>query len=285
MNSILEIRPADQSDKTKIEYFLKYEFFIHQHLDWQPVLNWLGTQPFFIALHKEEIVGCLAAPSEVNDIAWVRLFACSSLYSRKDIWNLLFNRIIFSSQGKLSVIAVLGMQQWFVELLMTQSFHVHQNIIVLEWVNQIIPPSSPIPGLQIHPVKFDDLDEVARLDARCFAPIWQLPIVSMQKAYKQSGYSTIAVYQGKIIGYQMSTESLSSSHLARLAVDSQFQGKKIGRALLMDLFSHCSKTGIHKITVNTQDDNLSSKALYSRMGFIQKKEKYPVLLRKIDNLP
>ena len=89
MNSILEIRPADQSDKTKIEFFLKYEFFIHQHLDWQPVLNWLGTQPFFIALHKEEIVGCLAAPSEVNDIAWVRLFACSSLYSRKDIWNLL----------------------------------------------------------------------------------------------------------------------------------------------------------------------------------------------------
>ncbi len=79
----------------------------------------------------------------------------------------------------------------------------------------------------------------------------------------------------------MSTESYSSAHLARLAVDPDFQGNNIGKILLVDLFTHYETTGIHKITVNTQDDNFSSKALYSRMGFIQTEEKYPVLIRRI----
>jgi ribosomal protein S18 acetylase RimI-like enzyme len=125
------------------------------------------------------------------------------------------------------------------------------------------------------------LSGVAHLDARCFAPLWQLPEPSLKKAYQHAGYTTVAIHEGRIIGYQMSTESYSSAHLARLAVDPEYQGKNIGKVLLFDLFSHYATTGIDKITVNTQDDNFSSKALYSHMGFIQTEEKYPVLIRRI----
>ncbi len=250
-------------------------------MDWQPVLNWLGFQPFYLAIHDGEIIACLAAPSEVNEVAWVRLFACSSLYSRTEIWNLLFERVTTSYQGKVSTIAVLGIHQWFVDLLLNQSFMLHQNIIVLEWFDQIFSQPESIPGLIIRPVGIEELSEVALLDAQCFAPIWQLPEHSLKKAYQQAGYTTVAIHETRIIGYQMSTESYSSAHLARLAVDPEFQGKNIGKVLLLDLFSHYTKSGIHKITVNTQDDNFSSKALYSRMGFIQTEEKYPVLIRRI----
>lgn len=281
MDSTIEIRPAIQSDKSNLDLFLRYEFYIHQHLDWQPALNWLGHQPFYLALRDGEIIGCLAAPSEVNNVAWVRLFACSSLYSRKEIWNLLFDRIISSAHGNITTIAVLGIHQWFNDLLLSESFHLHQRIIVFEWTSQTIPATPSIPGLQIRLAKFEELEQVVILDAHCFAPIWQLPIESMQKAYQQSGYATVAIYEGKIIGYQMSTASLSTAHLARLAVDPKFQGRKIGKALLLDLFSYCLESGIYKLSVNTQDDNYSSKALYSQMGFLQTEEKYPVLLQKI----
>lgn len=281
MYSSLEIRPATESDQAKLDFFLRFQFFIHQHLDWQPALDCLGFQPFFLAIHDGEIIACLAAPSEVNDVAWVRLFACSSLYSRIEIWNLLFNKIISSYQGKISTVAVLGIHQWFVNLLLKQSFMVHQNIITFDWFNMIVSQPQSLTGLMIKPVEFIDLNEVANLDARCFTPIWQLPLRSLEKAYRQAGYTTVAIYQGRIIGYQMSTESYSSAHLARLAVDPDFQGNNIGKALLFDLFSHYSASGIHKITVNTQDDNFSSKALYSHMGFIQTDEKFPVLIRKI----
>lgn len=281
MYSSFEIRSATESDQTKLNFFLRYEFFIHQHLDWQPVLDWLGFQPFYLAIHDGEIIACLAAPSDVTDVAWVRLFACSSLYPRNDVWKLLFEKIITSYQGKISTIAVLGIHQWFVDLLLKQSFMVHQNIIVFEWFNNILSPPQSLSGLKIKRAEFDELSDVANLDIRCFAPLWQLPEHSMKKAYQQAGYTTVAAYQGRIIGYQMSTESYSSAHLARLAVDPDFQGNNIGKILLFDLFTHYSTSGIHKITVNTQEDNFSSKALYSRMGFIQTDEKYPVLIRRI----
>lgn len=281
MYSSLEIRPATENDQAKLNSFLRYEFFIHQHLDWQPVIDWLGFQPFYLAIHDGEIIACLAAPSDVTDVAWVRLFACSSLYSRIEVWNLLVDRVITSYQGKISTIAVLGIHQWFVDLLLRQSFIVHQNIITFDWFTNIISPPNSLPGLVIKSAEFVELSEVANLDARCFAPLWQLPEQSMKKAYQQAGYSTVAIYEGKIIGYQMSTESFSSAHLARLAVDPDFQGNNIGKLLLFDLFSHYSASGIHKITVNTQDDNFSSKALYSQMGFLQTDEKYPVLIRRI----
>ncbi len=281
MYSSLEIRPAIESDQPELNSFLRYEFFIHQHLDWQPVFDWLGFQPFYLAIQNGEIIACLAAPSDVTDVAWVRLFACSSLYSRIEIWNLLVDRVITSYQGNISTIAVLGIHQWFVDLLLKQSFIVHQNIITFDWFTNIISPPNSLPGLVIKSAEFVELSEVANLDARCFAPLWQLPEQSMKKAYQQAGYSTVAIYEGKIIGYQMSTESFSSAHLARLAVDPDFQGNNIGKLLLFDLFSHYSSSGIHKITVNTQDDNFSSKALYSQMGFLQTDEKYPVLIRRI----
>ncbi|PKO06597.1 MAG: hypothetical protein CVU41_05715 [Chloroflexi bacterium HGW-Chloroflexi-3] len=281
MYSSFEIRSATESDQTKLNFFLRYEFFIHQHLDWQPVLDWLGFQPFYLAIHDGEIIACLAAPSDVTDVAWVRLFACSSLYPRNDVWKLLFEKIITSYQGKISTIAVLGIHQWFVDLLLKQSFMVHQNIIVFEWFNNILSPPQSLSGLKIKRAEFDELSDVANLDIRCFAPLWQLPEHSMKKAYQQAGYTTVAAYEGRIIGYQMSTESYSSAHLARLAVDPDFQGNNIGKILLFDLFTHYSTSGIHKITVNTQEDNFSSKALYSRMGFIQTDEKYPVLIRRI----
>jgi ribosomal protein S18 acetylase RimI-like enzyme len=281
MYSSLEIRPATASDQTKLNLFLRYEFYIHQHLDWQPVLDWSGFQPFYLAIHDDEIIACLAAPSDVTDVAWVRLFACSTLYSRAEIWNLLFDRIITSYQGPVSTIAVLGIHQWFVDLLLKQSFEVHQNIIVFEFYNQIFSPPQSIQGLTIRPAKFDELSEIAKLDGRCFAPLWQLPEHSLKKAYEQAGYTTLAVHEGRILGYQMSTESYSSAHLARLAVDPDFQGKNIGKVLLFDLISHYVANGIHKITVNTQDDNFSSTTLYSHMGFILTEEKYPVLIRRI----
>lgn len=281
MYSSLEIRPATASDQAKLNFFLRYEFYIHQHLDWQPVLDWLGFQPFYLAIHDGEIIACLSAPSDVNEVAWVRLFACSSLYSRKEIWNLLIERIITSYQGKISTIAALGIHQWFVDLLLKKSFTIHQNIIVFEWFKNIVSQPHSLSGLVIRPVEFIELNEVANLDARCFSPLWQLPEHSLKRAYQQAGYTTVAVFQGRILGYQMSTKSYSSAHLARLAVDPEFQGNNIGKVLLLDLFKHYSNSGIYKITVNTQDDNYSSKALYSHTGFIQTDEKYPVLIRRI----
>ncbi len=281
MTEIIDIRPANVDDRSKLEYFLTYEFFVHQHLDWQPSLDWLGTQPFYLALKNNEIIACIAAPSEVNNIAWIRLFACSALYSRDQIWKLLFPHLVSYLKGNINLLAALGIHQWFSNLLLNNSFNVHQNIIVFEWKDN--PPAfyNPRIELEIKPLQHYHIHETALLDRRCFDPLWQLPENSMKKAFNQAGYSTVTIHQNQIVGYQITTETYHAAHLARLAVDPAFQGLGIGKAILYDLFEYCHQVGKTDISVNTQDDNSHSRSLYEGMGFIQNEEKYPVFVYKL----
>jgi ribosomal protein S18 acetylase RimI-like enzyme len=278
MESQIIVRPAEEKDQKALENFLRFEFYIHQHLDWRPILDWLGFQPFLIAQKNDEIIACLAAPSEVNGVAWIRLFACSSKYSNDEVWDILFKSLSPYYPGKINMIAVLGIHNWFVNLLLTKSFTPYQNIIVFEWHQKKIQFSQPMNEITIQRAGYKDLSEIAVIDSKSFAPLWQLPEESLQKAFQQSGYTTIALHNGKTIGYQMCTESCSNAHLARLAVDPEYQRNKIGSALLYDLLNYYVSHGIYKITVNTQDDNFSSQSLYSRFGFIKTEEKYPVLI-------
>jgi ribosomal protein S18 acetylase RimI-like enzyme len=51
---------------------------------------------------------------------------------------------------------------------------------------------------------------------------------------------------------------------------------KIGSALVADVLSQFARRGAHTLTVNTQQDNLASLALYEKVGFIRTGEEYPV---------
>ncbi|HSM26341.1 MAG TPA: GNAT family N-acetyltransferase, partial [Anaerolineaceae bacterium] len=156
-----------------------------------------------------------------------------------------------------------------------------QNIIVLEWYQNQVKNNKFNGDLNISTVETNDFPAIIHIDKKCFSSFWQLPSLSMKEAYYQAGYFTKAVLNGKIIGYQLCTESPSSAHLARLAVDPEFQGNNFGKALVNDVLKHYLSSGINQITVNTQDDNLSSQALYQKLGFQISEEKYPVLVRNL----
>ena len=46
--------------------------------------------------------------------------------------------------------------------------------------------------------------------------------------------------------------------------------------IVTDLIRRLKKKGVARLTVNTQSDNLSSLALYDKMGFVVTGEKFPV---------
>jgi ribosomal protein S18 acetylase RimI-like enzyme len=65
-------------------------------------------------------------------------------------------------------------------------------------------------------------------------------------------------------------------HLARLATHPEYQRQGIGCAILRDLLIQFKQRGAARITVNTQEDNLASIALYENAGFMRTGETYPV---------
>ncbi len=273
----LSIRPAEISDYSRLSNFINSEAQVHRHLDWRTPLEWLGTQPFWIAEEKQKIEAVLACTPDPQDIAWVRLFAAADPFYRSRLWSVLLKASIEQLQDGPSVqLAAIALQDWFKKILVESGFQNHHNIVVLEWEGQS-PVEVAIPfSIQIRAMIPDDLPQVERVDNLSFDPLWRNSLESLKLAYEQSAYSTVAEDENGVIGYQISTAVPLSGHLARLAVHPNLQRSHIGYELVRDLLLFFKRQHAWRVTVNTQSNNLASLALYQKIGFRRTGEEFQV---------
>jgi ribosomal protein S18 acetylase RimI-like enzyme len=282
-------RPANLEDYQKLSSLIFFETHLHRHLDWRSPLEWLGD-PFFWALDSgQQISAALACPTEVDHIAWVRLFVFAGGWSAENAWNVLWPTARESiAQAGGARVAVIAMQTWFQRILAESGFESPQRIVMLEWHSSTSQPwlmRSPAQGIRIRPMTEADLPTVQSVDAASFEPIWQNSSETLRRAFSQSLLATVAETESGLQGYQISTGSGQRAHLARLAVHPSFQGLGLGRALVRELFSSLVNNGIYKLSVNTQNDNLASLHLYQRMGFLRTGEQYPVYIHGVPAEP
>lgn len=123
------------------------------------------------------------------------------------------------------------------------------------------------PGLFIREMTQRDLAAVEAIDFASFDPVWQLKRASLEKTYHLSAWNSIAILEKEIVGYQMSTNTFDSAHLARLAVTPRWQGKGVGHRLVEDMLETFSAIGVTSFSVNTQASNTQSLSLYHSLGF------------------
>ncbi|MDX9865492.1 MAG: GNAT family N-acetyltransferase, partial [Anaerolineaceae bacterium] len=140
----------------------------------------------------------------------------------------------------------------------------------------IIPPRAPY--IHLRQMASSDLNHVLKLDHQAFKPLWQISWEALSAAFQQCAYATVAERDGQIIGYQISTTTHNSTCLERLAVSPDQQNQGIGAQLVYDLIDDFQLSSAMHLTVNTQQDNLSSQALYKKMGFKLTGESYPVFV-------
>ncbi len=176
----------------------------------------------------------------------------------------------------MEILCGLGLSSWFRELMENSHFFNHQDVVglAIRITQNCFQENSH--GMTIRKAVEKDLPKIAALDGRAFDRMWQHPLPTMEKAFLHADYVSVAIEGDEILGYQLSTFSPTSAHLARLAVEPRLQNQHIGRWLVSDLFSHSRQNGIEDITVNTQSDNQASLALYQRLGFKFTGERYPV---------
>jgi ribosomal protein S18 acetylase RimI-like enzyme len=276
------VRPADPKDHQQLSNLIFFESRLHRHLDWRSPLEWLGA-PFYWALEEDgQITAALACPTELDRIAWVRLFVYSGRWTAEGAWSLIWpaaqEEIAQAGGARVAAIAI---QPWFQDLLAGSGFENRQQIVMLEWRYHpsftSTTPGGP-GGIRIRRMTESDLPDVEKTDAASFAPLWQNPLETIHKAFAQSLYATVAENEQGILGYQLSTGGGQRAHLARLAVHPEAQGQGAGRALLSDLFRYITYAGISRLSVNTQNDNHASLNLYQRMGFRRTGEEFPVYI-------
>jgi ribosomal-protein-alanine N-acetyltransferase len=256
------IRSARKGDSNAIAQLLERAQWLHQHLDWLHADAFIDKNPFLLALYQNELVACIACPLSLHNIAWIRVFAVTLNHDPRLLWEQLWPLAIneLRSEG-CEIVAALVIYPWLEPLLLQSGFDETNAVIFLEWLTTSPPSLSSFPG-ELRGVRPTDIDALIELDQKSFEGIWSNTRDELLAAYQTASISTVLEYEGKLVGYQISTASAWGAHLARLAVHPSWQGKGIGNAVVTDLMQRVKKRGYHRLTVNTQENNFRSLALF-----------------------
>ncbi len=272
------VRSAGELDHESLLQLIHFETFVHRHLDWIAPLDWIHRPPFLVAEKMQRIIGALSCPIDPPGIAWIRLFGVVADFELEQAWELLWCEAVkmLMTLGRPTV-AALSLTEWFTELLLNSGFKIDTNVVFLSWSRNFAKmPDITLKNIRL--MNFSDLEQVARVDALAFAPLWTNSQYMLEAAYRQSAISTVATNdEHQIVGYQISTAGPLGGHLARLAVLPEEQGRYIGKALVTDVLSRFGAQDIDRVSVNTQENNPVSLNLYKKLGFNYTGESYPVL--------
>ncbi len=271
-------RPAVTSDRNAVIALMRYESTVHSHLDWKPAEEWLGTQPFLVAERGRRVVGAIASPPDPADTAWIRMFAAASDTRADAMWDLLWplTQAALAASG-VRLAAALGLEEWFGPLCLRAGFqHTHSVVVLSRHRGPLEPPLDVPNGVHVRPAYPADYETIAATDLAAFTPPWQMSSNLMRQAIPMADFLTVAEIEDQIVGYQLTTPSHQGAHLARLAVLPAWQGNGIGKTLVRHLIEHYNRRGIRELTVNTQDTNAASLAVYRSLGFVPFGATYPV---------
>lgn len=280
MRTHYTIRRAEKKDASNLADLLSTSPRLHRHLDWRPPLDWLGSHPFWLAESDSRILAAMALPPDPPNVAWVRLFACATSVNPIEMWDELFASCLADpALAPGTIIPSLALSQWYLLILRRAGFDHYQNIVGLEReVLAEVKDRKDNPDLFIRLMDPDDIEAVAAIDLQAFEPIWQNSLAQVGESFEQAAIATVAELGDEVVGYQISTLNLFTAHLARLAVKPGYQNQNIGKNILYDLFRRCKEERLWQITVNTQNTNQASLALYQGIGFRLSGDEFPVYL-------
>jgi len=271
------IRPATKKDIPTLSKLIKSGQLAHKHLDWRSPLDRINESPFLIMQKSGRLVASLACPPDPPKTAWIQLFLSTAGESSKSNWNSLLQEALkYLKDSSAKHLLAIPIYPWFSALLEGSGFREVSRVIVLNLNINDHKKQKYDPNMSIRDMQLSDISELEILDRKTFGPVWHNTEKSLMAAFNQAYKATVLEDEKSIIGYQISTLSQRSVHLARLAVLPKYQTKGIGSVILSDLIFHLKSEKKEILSVNTQNNNICSINLYKKFGFQETNEFFPV---------
>ena len=155
-------------------------------------------------------------------------------------------------------------------------FTLYERLHLLQHDLRDLPPRQPVPA-HVGAAHRWDRPSVLEVDGRAFDEMWRLDGPSLHEAISATPASRFRAARrpdrsfgkrGRVIGYAVSGHTGDHGYLQRLAVDPDAQRSGIGAALVLDCLHWMRRSGVSRVSVNTQEANARAFALYERMGFV-----------------
>lgn len=262
------IRACSDLPSSDLTRFLNANNLSFNNLDWFSPSDRFDEPGCFAILEDQQIKALLAATPECSAAAWLRFFHAERDGQHEQYFNALVSqaKMVLQAMGAQSLFS-LAPYDWLERLLSSKGFKPADQIVTLQRNFSEVNYGSTDQRLIIREMNYRDMAAVEAIDVAAFDPAWRLNRTSLKKTYHLSASHSVALLEGEIVGYQMSTSAFDSAHLARLAVDPRWQRRGVGRRLVEDMFETFSAIGIKSFSVNTQASNLQSLSLYHALCF------------------
>jgi len=270
------IQQTSSQDHAKVSGLIASARWKHLHLDWIQPHQLAGQLPFLLAWHEGLPLCALGCPPDPPQVAWIRVFAVTSGVSLGGSWEALWPpSLAMLREARVLQAAALVSAGWMEPLLERSGFSLENDVVFMEHRLSGIPEPPPHPG-ELRPLRPADLPEVLSVDWRAFEGLWRFSTHTLKAALDSAGRASAVEAEGKVVGYQITTESPFGAHLARLAVEPAWQGRGIGRALAVEALNWADGRGLDVLSVNTQADNAAGRRLYRSLGFLESGQVFPV---------
>ena len=134
----------------------------------------------------------------------------------------------------------------------------------------VTAPEPPLPpGVVLSEGSLDSLEEILRLDQRCFEPLWAYDRQLLGGYLMNDRVVEARDEDARLVGFTMSSIEGSQGSLGRLGVDPAMRRRGLAKALVADAARALAWQGIGSVTLTTQVENAPARALYAACGFDQ----------------
>jgi ribosomal protein S18 acetylase RimI-like enzyme len=269
LTTAVSVTPFDRRYRARLDDLLYRSYQVHTHLDWHEAGEWLDTHTGLarLAWRDDRLIGLLVISEPLYAAAWVRLAAVDDALPARPTLQAMWRDLLPELHAAgLRQVAILVTRTWIEDHLGSLGFSYTEDVVTMQRSGP--PPDAlPVAGLTLRPAVPSDTARIAAVDHAAFAPPWQLTLDDLRQAQRIGSSTTVALLDGALVGYQISTLYRDGAHLARLAVDPAAQGLGIGAALVTEVIERFARREIVTMSVNTQSTNQRSQRLYRRLGF------------------
>jgi ribosomal-protein-alanine N-acetyltransferase len=117
----------------------------------------------------------------------------------------------------------------------------------------------------MRPLREEDLDEVARIEAACYEFPWTLGIF---RDCLRAGYGCwVLAHAAEVVGYGVLSVAAGEAHVLNVCVAPEEQGKGHGRRLMKRLIDLARWHRAERIFLEVRPSNRAAMALYDDLGF------------------
>ncbi|MER3395438.1 MAG: ribosomal-protein-alanine N-acetyltransferase [Acidimicrobiia bacterium] len=122
--------------------------------------------------------------------------------------------------------------------------------------------------VEVVPMRRKHLQEVLSIEQRVYPTPWSLALFLSELSLSASRAYFVAKSGRRVIGYAGVVMAGSDAHVTTVAVDPQFQGRRVGTMLMLAVVEEAIARGAISLTLEVRSTNVIAQALYKKFGFV-----------------